>query len=88
MTKITAKEFEERVLQVEGISITLRCPANTEVEAYPYKRASRDDTTLTEFKKLRLASLTNENIPYVIHDGSTEEPHGKTKLSSIRESYK
>lgn len=82
-----ARDFEEKFWEIEHIVIVLRCSPTTEVGEYDYKRAASGDTTLSELKNNRLAELAEMGISYVIHDGDVAEPHGKTKLSSIRDSY-
>lgn len=79
-----ARDFEEAFWDVEGIVIVLRCDEDTDVGDYQYQRAAAGDTTLSELRRGRLADL---EVPYVIHDGDVEQPHGRTRLSSIRESY-
>ena len=79
-----AKEFEEQFWEIEGIVIVLRCDENEEVGGYDYQRAAPGDMTLSELKRGRLADL---NVNYVIHDGEAERPNGRTKLSTIRNSY-
>lgn len=82
---MTARDFEQVFFTKEGFVIVLRCDKEKEVGDYNYDRAARNDMTLSEFKSIRLASLP---VQYVIYDGEVQEPHGRTKLSSIRSSYK
>ena len=79
-----ARDFEEKFWDVEKIVIVLRCNPNQEVGECDYVRAAPGDTTLSELRNGRLSCL---EVPYVIHNGDVEEPHGRTRLSSIRESY-
>ena len=79
-----ARDFEEKFWDTEGIVIVLRCPENEEVGDYDYERAAAGDTTLSELKRGRLSTL---EVSYVIHDGDAEVPNGRTKLSTIRNSY-
>lgn len=79
-----AKDFEDKFYSVEGIVIVLRCDPAQEVANYEYIRAASGDATLAELRQGRLAIL---DVPYVIHNGDVVEPHGKTRLSSIRDSY-
>lgn len=79
-----AREFEDKFWDVEGIVIVLRCPEDTEVSDYTYERAASGNTTLSELRRGRLSAL---EVPYVIHNGEAEEPNGRTKLETIRNSY-
>lgn len=81
---MTAREFEQVFFTKEGFVIVLRCNKEEEVGNYDYVRAARDDMTLSEFKSIRLKNLP---VQFVIYDGEVQEPHGRTKLSSIRSSY-
>lgn len=79
------KDFEDKFYLIEGMVIILRCDPNLDIGEYDYDRAAPGDMTLAEFKAERLSFLT---VPYVIHDGDVEQPHGRALLSAIRGSYK
>lgn len=82
----TVKDLEDDVWRVEQLRIIVRAPKNSVTPVYDYKRAAANDTTIQEFKKNRLNTVISQ-CEYVILNGDLEEPHGKTKLSSIRSSY-
>ncbi|AMD89464.1 hypothetical protein [Desulfovibrio fairfieldensis] len=79
-------EFEDAFWETEGIQIVIRAPRNEDVPDYSYERACSGNTTLAELRRGRLAAL-GEEFEYEIIDGDNETPNGKTKLSTIRDSY-
>lgn len=81
------KAFEEKVLEIEGIVIIIRCDTNTEVPNYPYNRSLAGKYTTTQFKEIRLSHLLPGH-EYIILGGDLKEPHGNMRLDTLRDSYK
>ena len=80
-------ELEDAILQAEGIQVFIRAPRNTVTDlSYSYERACPRGTTLAGLRRGRLAAI-GELYEYEVIDGNHETPNGKTKLSTIRESY-
>lgn len=79
-------EFEDTIWKVEGIQIVIRAGRNQDAPNYNYERACFGNTTLSEFRRGRLAEL-GEQYEYEIINGDNETPNGKTKLSTLRDSY-
>ena len=42
--------------------------------------------TVTDLKRLRIEPCL-ENLEYELYDGSFDQPHGRTKLGTVRDSY-
>lgn len=81
-----ARDFEEKVWAIEGIRIALRTDPNTEVEDYDYKNAADESWRITELGSKRIEKCIS-NIPYIVIQGDGEEPHGRSILRTIRNSY-
>lgn len=80
------EEFESAVWEVEGIHITIRADTDTEVEDYNYERALAGTTSLKKWATSRIEPLLGD-LEYVIYDGSLDEPHRRTSLRNVRDSY-
>ena len=65
----------------------MRCPGDTQVGDYTHKNAAQADWRITEYLEKRLAPLL-DGMEVVVLMGDGEQPHGRTLLSSIRDSYK
>ena len=80
-------ELEDAIWETEGIQIVIRANRNEETELdYDYQRACPGNTTLAELRRGRLSDL-GESYEYEVIDGDNETPNGRTKLSTIRDSY-
>ena len=79
-------EFEQAVLELEGIVVRIRAARNEEVEAYDYQRKAGGETSVTEWLETRIhPKLGNRGISVI--DGNHQEPHGRTRLRILRETY-
>lgn len=81
-----AIDFEKYFWATENIRIVLRADPNTEVGDYSYKNAANEILTITELGGKRITKCIGD-VPYNIIQGNGEEPHGKTILRTIRNSY-
>ena len=79
-------EFEATVLEVEEIVIRIRAPVGTEVGDYEYERKAAAETSVTEWLRARVIPKLNGN-QVCVFDGHSNEPHGRTKLLTLRASY-
>lgn len=85
---VSVKDFEEEFYRVEKIRIIVRKSLKEKVPIYPFIRGAKKDQSLTKFVKQRLTCLTDNDIEFVIFDGLSRTPHGRTLLGTIRYSYK
>jgi hypothetical protein len=75
-----ATSFEDKVWEIEGIRIVLRCPPNTVVSDYDYKNAANESSSVTEWLNGRvLPKLNGINVDVIAGNG--EQPHGRSLLS-------
>ena len=79
-------EFELAVWEVDEILIRIRAPVNREVASYDFVRQAKNNMSLTEWINGRLRPRLGELQVSVI-DGNFTQPHGRTKIQKIRESY-
>jgi hypothetical protein len=83
---MTVQELEDKVWAQDGIRIVIRAAANDKVGDYPHKNAAQENWRITQFMEKRITPLLKGKEAIVL-EGNGEEPHGRTLLSSIRESY-
>jgi hypothetical protein len=84
--KITVRELEAKILEKEEIVVVIRASAGTLVEDYPYARKAAGNTSVTDFSDGRLKESIGD-LEFAIVNGNHTSPHGRTKLSTLRESY-
>lgn len=83
---MTVQELEDKVWALERIRITVRAAAGTKVGHYKYKNSAQASWRITELIEKRIAPLLKgQEVVVVMGDGA--QPHGRTLLRSIRESY-
>lgn len=79
-------EFEQAVLEIEEIVIRIRARPDAEVGNYDYRRRASAETSVTEWLNTRI--IPNLNGRHVsIVSGHFNQPHGRTKLRTLRDSY-
>ena len=83
---MTVFEFEQRVLDLEEIVIRIRAPGYQEVDDYDYQRQAAGTTSVSDWLRTRIPPRILE-IGVSIVDGNLREPHGRTRLSTLRASY-
>ncbi len=79
--------LEDKVWAQDGIRIILRAATDTKIGNYKHMNAAQATWRITEFIEKRLVPILN-GIEVAVIMGDGEQPHGRTLLSSIRESYK
>jgi hypothetical protein len=86
MAKISVKEFETKVLELEEIIIRVRAPSGTKVEDYDYERKAAGNQSTSDWLDCRIKPLIGDHEVDVL-DGNCATPHGRTKLETLRASY-
>lgn len=84
--EVTVEEFEKKFEEKEGISMIIRAPSTTKLPDYSFQRAAPKNMSVSDFKELRIKKHVGD-YEVVIVDGSHRQPHGRTKLETLRKSY-
>ena len=84
--KMTVMEFESAVLKLEGVVIRIRAPVHDKVGSYDYSNQAKLTTSVTEWLNTRIYPNLNDREVSII-DGKSLEPHGLTKLGTLRKTY-
>ena len=80
------KHLEQSVYDLEGIRIVVRANAGHQCMPYSFQRMAANNASITEWLTQRvLPSANGAEVEVVNGFGGT--PHGRTKLSTVRESY-
>ncbi|MCX7676070.1 MAG: hypothetical protein N2Z59_01680 [Alteraurantiacibacter sp.] len=86
MAKISVKEFEAKVLELEEIVIRVRAPSGTKIEDYDYERKAAGNQSTSDWLEGRIKPLLGGHEVDVLA-GDYATPHGRTKLETLRASY-
>ena len=86
LRQVTVRELEAKILEREEIVVTIRASASAMVGDYPYERKAAGSTSVTDYIEGRLRPSIG-NHEFVIINGDHTTPHGRTKLSTLRDSY-
>jgi len=81
------QELEDKVWTQDGIRIVVRAASTEEVGQYAHKYAAISNWSVTEFLAKRINPLLGGK-EVVVLEGNGEQPHGRSLLSSIRQSYR
>lgn len=81
-----ASDFEDKVWEIEGIRIVLRCPPDREVAEYDYKNAANKGSSIAEWLNGRVLPKLGE-VEVAVVAGNGEQPHGRSLLRTVRASY-
>ncbi len=80
------REFEDAILQIEGIVLRVRAGTGEEIENYSFQRKAANNISITEWLEQRVKPLLNGFQVDVI-SGEHVSPHGRTNLGTLRDSY-
>lgn len=83
---MNVSDFEERVWEIENIRIAVRRPSNTNGLDYAYVNACSENTSITHWLETRVTPNVGGGEVIVI-GGNGEEPHGRSLLRTVRNSY-
>jgi len=86
MAQITVRAFEEKIFELEQVVLTIRAPSGEMVEDYPYERKAAGNTSVSDWLEGRIKPLIGQK-EVVITNGDYSVPHGRTKLSTLRDGY-
>lgn len=79
-------DFEERVWELEAIRIVIRASAATQIGDYGRQNAAPETQSVTEWIRTRITPNAGGHDVIVL-GGNGEEPHGRTLIRTLRESY-
>lgn len=88
---ISVRDFERKVMDLEGITFIVNAPASTKVPDYQYARKAAGNTSINEWLDQRIKpTLKDENntqLEITILNGEHVQPNKRTNLNTLRDSY-
>ena len=83
---ITVRELEAKILEIEEVVVIVRASASAPVGDYDYERKAAGNTSVSDWVEQRVRPLI-DGKEFIIISGEYSHPHGRTKLSTLRDSY-
>jgi len=67
--------------------LVVRAPASTKVDAYDYDRKASGNASISDWLATRVMPKIGELECLIIDGMHNPKPHGRTKLSTLRDTY-
>lgn len=87
MAKISATDLERQIFEKEEIKVVIRASKDTKFDEYDFERKSSVNTSITDWYNTRLKPILGDEYDADIIDGYGTNPHGRTKIENVRNSY-
>ncbi|MBY6345092.1 hypothetical protein E5C31_03845 [Providencia rettgeri] len=84
--KVSIRDFEQAVFELEEIRIVVRGSLRAKVDAYEYERKAAGNTSVNDWLDSRIRPLIGE-IEVSVINGNGGIPHGRTNLENVRSGY-
>lgn len=88
MPKVTTTDLERQIFELEEIKVVVRGKKDTQFDPYNYSRKAAVNTSITEWYNTRLKPILGNDYDAEIVDGNGNNPHGRTNIETVRNSYK
>lgn len=86
--RVTVREFEKQVLELEGIPIVLFAASDARVDEYSYKNREDAKSTVSAWMKRRIQTkLYGMEFALLGSDYRIGTPHGGTQMGKLRARY-
>jgi len=80
-------EIENKAWSMDEVRIVIRGSENEDLDDYTQKNAAQANWSVTKYIDTRIKPVIGDKEVIVLL-GDGEQPHGRTLLSSVRDSYK
>lgn len=87
MRKISTTDLERQIFEKEEIKVVIRAAKNTMFNEYAYDRKASTSTSITDWYNTRLKPIIGDDYDADVIDGYGTNPHGRTKIETVRNSY-
>lgn len=87
MAKVSATDLERQIFEKEEIRVVIRAPRNASFDEYSYERKAAANTSITDWYNTRLKPILGEGCDADVIDGYGTNPHGRTGIERVRNSY-
>ena len=79
-------KLEQKIFELEGVRIFVRAASDEKVGKFDYQRCTRGNMSIADWLETRVYPLTGD-FEVVVVNGRGEMPHGKTHMTTLRDSY-
>lgn len=83
---VNIRDIENKAWSMDGVRIVIRGDENSELEDYNQQNAAQASWSTKKYLDSRIKPLIGDHDVIVLM-GDGEQPHGRTLLSSVRDSY-
>ena len=84
---MTVQELQEKAWKIDRIRVAIFERADASVEDYTWQNAAQGNWSVTEYLNNRIRPLIGKEIALAVFLGNGDLAHGRTLLSSVRDSY-
>ena len=84
---MNVSDFEDAVRAVDQIRVVIRTERDAQVGNFNWRNGAPEGTSLTDYMRIRIQSRVGD-LEFSVIDGYGSEPHGRTLLRNIRQSYR
>ena len=80
-------DFEDAVRAVDRIRVVIRAARNIQIGGFTWANGAPEGQSLTVYTRNRIQTRVGD-LEFSVIDGHGSEPHGRTLLRNIRQSYR
>lgn len=84
---VTTSELERKIYELEEVRVIIRAGKNTQVGDYDYSRKAATNTSISEWLNTRVKPLLPNGVEVDVVDGTGNNPHNRTNIENVRNSY-
>ncbi len=84
--RVSVSELEQKIFELEEVRVVIRKKREGQVSNYDYKRKASATTSVTDLIETRIKPLIGD-ADVVVVNGQGLQPHGRTKVETVRNSY-
>ncbi len=84
--RVSVSELEQKIFELEEVRVVIRKKREGQVANYDYKRKASATTSVTDLIETRIKPLIGD-ADVVVVNGQGLQPHGRTKVETVRNSY-
>lgn len=85
--KVSASELERQIFELDEVKVVIRAPREQMFQEYKYQKKADKAASVSEWAESRIKPIM-EGTEYEIVKGDGSSPHGRTKMETVRSSYK
>lgn len=84
--RVSVSDLEQKIFELEEVRVVIRQKKDGQVPNYNYKRKASATTSITDLIETRIKPIIGD-ADVVVINGQGLQPHGRTKVETVRNSY-